>query len=407
VGMGKKWNIICVEVFLLAVMFSQTDLMASSIGEIITTIADRLEADQIKSDVSVGTWPEEADFTGSIIAGIATAYELTCESTYRACAELGGNAIVYTAQGNFTPDEALGLARLSNVASDPYDNVWRTEISNFYSNVKNDPNGTEGYLSFFAGNDPSYVVFYLAHYVVAAYYVDAVDKKIWRHGLISWLSRVDDSCYVPVMALGAATWALAQTGPLDETSIDPSGEGAPYWTTRKLSDLPELLSSHQVPDGQQEAGSFYWLFEHGDAGSGEPVSGYTEDTIFATLGLVAASQANPDLNADSAILAARKVLLDGVSSKGIVWERLSQEGAVYYSYASEMLQVLSKLVIPGDLNLDDWVDSIDYAIFANSERVSDCTTCPWCNGADLDHSGKIDFVDLVILADNWLQIMSY
>jgi hypothetical protein len=403
--MGKEWNMICVELSISLVMLSQTQLMASS-GEVIKKVADRLEAEQIVGGVSEGTWPEEADFTGSIVAGMADAYELTCESAYRTSAELGGYYILWIAEGNFYGDEALALTHLSNVADDPYDNVWRMAVSNFYSVIKHDPDGTQGYISLLDEVDPSTVVFGLANYVVAAYYVDAEDRKIWRQGLTDWLSRVDDSCEFPVMALGAATWALAQTGPLGETSIDPSGEGAPYWNSRKLSDLPGLLLSHQVPNGEQDAGSFYWRFDHGDAGSGESVSGYTEDAIFAALGLVAASWTDPEPNLDSAILAARAALLNGISSEGRVWERLSQEGSRRYGYGGEMLQVLRELVIPGDLDLDDRVDSIDCAIFANNWHGSGCTTCPRCDGADLDRSGDVGIVDLAILADNWLESAS-
>jgi len=199
---------------------------------------------------------------------------------------------------------------------------------------------TQGCTGRFVGTEPSTVVFYVAHQVVAAYYVDAGDKRIWRQGLIGWLSRVDDSSQFPVMALGVATWALAQTGPLDDSLITPSGEGAPYWIGKTLKDLPDLLLSHQVAEGQPGAGSFYWQFQHGEG----DLNNCTEDAIFATLGLVAASKANPAPNLDSAILAARDALLGGVTSHGMVWERLSQEGKICYAYASEMLQVTKSIL---------------------------------------------------------------
>ena len=145
----------------------------------------------------------------------------------------------------------------------------------------------------------------------------------WRPGLIEWLSRIDDSCGFPVMALGAAKFTLAQTASLDEVFISPSGEGAPYWNDKKLADLPlDLLLSHQVAEGQPCAGSFYWQFQHDDSG----LNGYMEDTISPALGLVAVPWANSDLDLGAAILVAREVLLCGISSEGILWERLSQEG---------------------------------------------------------------------------------
>jgi len=68
--MDKKWNIICVGGIFFAVMFNQTSLAASSIGEAITIVADRLEAEPGKSGVRAGKWRREEDFTGSIVAGI-------------------------------------------------------------------------------------------------------------------------------------------------------------------------------------------------------------------------------------------------------------------------------------------------------------------------------------------------
>lgn len=150
--------------------------------------------------------------------------------------------------------------------------------------------------------------------------------NFWRPGLIEWPSRVDDSCGFSVMALGAAKFTLAQTDSLDEAFISPSGEGAPYWNGKKLADIPDLLLSHQVAEGQPSTGSFYWQFQHDDGGP----NGYMENTIFPTLGLVAASWANSDLDLWAAILDAREVLLGSISSEGMLWERLSQEGNVYY-----------------------------------------------------------------------------
>ena len=403
--MDEERNIIRVGVVFLVVMLNQVHLIASPIAEAVKTVADSLGGEQIKNGVSAGSWPGEADFTGSIVAGMVSAYELTCDSAYRSSAELGGDYILWAAQSNFYGDEAFALTRLSQIATDPYDNPYRTAVSDYYYNVKHSTGGTYGYVSSVARAEPSTAVFYLANHVVAADYVDAEDRQIWRQGLIDRLSRIDDSSNFPVMALGIATWALAQTGPLDETSIVSSshffGEGAPYWNAKKLADLPYILLGHQVPDGQPGAGSFYWQFQHDE---GNPNGyGYTEDTIFATRGLVAASWANPDLGLNSAILAARRTLLDGISSEGKVWERLSQEGVVYSAYAGEMLQVLGELVIPGDLDLDGSVNSFDYAVFADNWRAADCGKCSLCNGADLDHNGEVDLVDFEIMVDSWLK----
>ncbi len=403
VRMNKKLVFSHVGVAFVVVMLSQSPLMALSIGEAIETVANRLNAEQIKNGYSKGSWPGEPSLTGSIVAGMVSAYESKCKIDYQRSAQWGGDYILWAAQGSFFGDEIYTMTRLSQIASDPCDNPWRTAVANFYYNVQYGAGSTEGYISNFNGTESSTAVFYMANLVVAAYYIDTEDKQIWRQGLIDMLSQVDDSSYYPVMALGAATWALSLTGPLDETSIHSSGEGAPYWKLKKLADLPDLLLSHQVQDDQPGAGSFYWQFGHTD----NSPNGYTEDTIFATRGLIAAYWANPDPNLKSAILSARTALLDGINSDGKVWERLSHEGSIFYTYAGEMLQVLGELIVPGDLNLDGSINYSDYAIFVDSWNASDCNEYCCCYGADLDKNGKVDFVDVKIMADYWLNGVSY
>lgn len=396
----------CVFCWILVTIIGQSFGATLPIGEAIEVTADRLKAQQIKDGAMRGSWPDEANYTGSIVAGMVSAYELTCDSAYRSSAELGGDYILYAAEGGFYGDEAFALTRLSEIADDPCDNDWRTAVEDFYFNVEHDVDGTEGYIAQFMGTIPATAVFYLANYVLGAYYVDAEDKQIWREALIDYLAEVDNPYYLydfPVMGLSVATWALALTGPLDDTLIDRFETGAAYWSGKKLEDLPSLLLSHQIPSGQEYAGSFYWRFDHTDGGGGSEAAGYTEDTIFANLGFIAASEANPALDYDSAIVNAREALLVGVQGDGEVYEHLWDQGEIYYTYAGEMLQVLGELIISGDLELDGVVNYIDYAIFAENWRAPDCTACSWCNGADLDHSGEVNFADLRILVDNWLE----
>ncbi len=407
--MRKRLYIIQIVIVLPLLTYSVSSVSASlPVGQAIESISDRLDVEQIKTGVLAGSWATEASFTGSIVAGMASAYEKTCNSAYKDSAELGGAFILSSASGNFYGDEAFALTGLSQIADDPANNAWRTAVGDFYDNVKNSGDGTEGYISWFLGTEPSTAVFYLAHYTVAAFYVDAEDRQIWRQGLIDWLAEVDDeSSDFPVMALGVATWALAQTGPLDATLVDPSGTSKPYWNLVTLAELPDILISHQIAVGDPNAGIFYWRFDHGDGGSGGIVSGYTEDTIFGTLGLAAASGADPALEMDEAIFAGRHALLDGIGPGGMVWERLSQEDGVYYAYAGEMLTVLAKLIISGDINLDGGVDFPDFAAFADNWHSSDCVACSWCNCSDLNHNGDVDFSDFKIIADNWLKGTGY
>ncbi len=381
-------------------IISENIAVALPIGEAIRVTADRLKAEQMHR----GNWPQESDYQGSIVAGMVSAYEVTCDSAHRSSAELGGDYILKGVEAY--EDQVFALTRLSEIADDPCDNDWRTAVSNFYYNVKHREGGTEGYISGRLGPlEPSTTVFYLANAVVAAYYVEAEDKQIWHDALIDFLARVDDDTSVwPVWGLGAATWALAQTGDMNSTPIDPNSTGRLYWDGVTLAELPDLLLGHQVLDGELYGGSFYWRFDHTNGGDPEgEAAGYTEDTVFGTLGLVAANKANPELDYDSAILAARDALLVGIHADGTVYEHLWLDGYIFYFYAGEMLQALGELIIPGDLDLDGGVNFIDFAIFADNWLASGCTRCSWCKGADLDESGEVNCVDLGVVAEHWLE----
>ena len=289
--------------------------------------------------------PEEKDCIGSIVIGLVCACEITEDYNLITCAEQDGNYILSTAKGNFCGDEAYALCRLSQICSNPSDNPWRMAVSDFFQDVKNGVDGTEGYISQFAAAETSTAVSHLAYYVVAAHYVDAEDKEIWRKELINYLARIGDDCSdFPVMALGIATWSLATTGPLDDTPVDPSGMGTTYWSGRKLADLPALVVSHQVPDDDLYADSFYRRFDHDAGDLSSCVSGYTEDAIFATLGLISASQANLDSHLDAAINSACQTLLDAVNSEGNIVEHLGVQNSDSRTFGGEMLFVLSEQV---------------------------------------------------------------
>ena len=55
-----------------------------------------------------------------------------------------------------------------------------------------------------------------------------------------------------------------------------------------------------------------------------------------------------------------------------------------------------------DLNSDDVVNFLDFAIFASQWEVADCNDPNWCKGADLDRDSEVDLKDLGLLADYWL-----
>ena len=327
---------------MLFVVFAPNVAIALPIDQAREAIADRLVAEQDPN----GSWPDEADFTGSIVAGMVSAYEVAEYAEYKAAAELGGNFILNYAQGNFYGDEAYALARLTEITTDP---AYADTVRDFYNGLD-----TYAYIRGYQETDRSNIVFYMAHHTVAAHMVDANDAGVWRQALIQYLSLIDDDvAYYPVMSLGVTTWALAQTGPLDDTKIDPFGLiGEKYWQGVALSDLPDILASHQVftpsdpnltpsdpnlTPSDPNVGTFYHRFDHAPADEGFKASGYTEDTIFGVLGLLAAATAERDFNEE--ILSAKVSLCSPVSSDGIVYEHISG-GASYYTYGGELLQAI-------------------------------------------------------------------
>jgi len=320
---------------LLLLVAAPSAVIGGAIDSAITRAADRLDASQAGD----GSWTGEIYFTGSIVAGLVNAYETNGTASYKTAAEDGGTWILTNSSPNFLGDEAYSLTRLSGISADPASNAWRTAASGFYTAVKASGGGTSGYVSAYSGTNPSNAVFYLANHVVAATYVGAADQSIWRQGVINFLADVTDSAAdYPVMALGIATWALAQSGSMDATLVDPGAAGGSTWDGVTLADLPGLLAGHQVGSGDN-ADSFYWRFDHAAPGGGDP-SGFTEDTVFGTLGLIAANDANPALAFDDEIFAARTVLAGGVAGDGKMYEHIWSGGANYHTFAGETLQAL-------------------------------------------------------------------
>lgn len=330
---------------LLAV--GQSTSSALTPEEAVDLIATRLDESQTKDGPHRGLWSPEVVFMGGITTGMASAFEWTGAEAYKTSADFAGHYIlrISVAQGNLYGDEAYALTHLSEMSEDPNTNTWRNALEDFYLSPRKGHNEqtTGEYLEAFDGVEPSTATFYIAHHVMAAYYVEDQDAKVWREALIRHLSRVDDEATFPVMALGVATWALAATGPLDETPVSLFPEAVPYWEGVTLADLPALLASYQVPHGELFSGSFYWRFDQGSGGTGGAVAGYTEDTIFGTLGLVATASletGEPDEALALGITAAETILLGGIDEAGGVYEHLSRQGNTYNAFAGEMLHAL-------------------------------------------------------------------
>lgn len=395
----------CMAICLIGALLVTAGAQADVVRDAISTAADRLVDEQSTHGPAAGSWRNETAYTGSIAAGLVSAYVVTGNEAYRTAAELAGSYITATSD-NYYGDGAYALTRLSAISVDPDDNPWRTAAADFYELIRNDAagGGTAGYIAWYASTNPSTAVFYLAHHLAAARYVNAVDLAIWREGLIDYLSKVADSTAdYPVLSLGIATWALAVSGPLDNTLVRDGPAGEAYWNNVTLADLPGLLASHQVPEPESYAGSFYWRFDHddGDPQNQYATCGYTEDTSFSVLGLVGAAQAGASPDGGAAVQAARQILPAGVTGDGRVYEHIWLGGYQHNFYAGELLQALGAVSPDGDSDDNGCVGYLELVTLVEHWLDYNCAYPQWCDGADSDHDTAVDLFEFNILATNW------
>jgi len=340
--MKVMW-IMCV---ILSIFYTPTITIALPLSETLEAVADVLVRQQYTDNQFCpscnGAWQGELNYTGSIVAGLIQAYQVNGNDSYKEAAEKGIDYILNSYGGNFYGDEAYALARMTEVTGEQ---AYADLVLDFYNSLD-----TYAYISGFDATTTEKATFFISYHTVAAYMVGAKDAEIWREAIISHLSLVgDDLSYFPVMTLGVATWALSQTGPMDDTRIDPfSLTGESYWKDVTLSDLPDLLSTHQVLSGQY-TDSFYVRFDHTAPGPGYEAAGYTEDTIFGILGMIGADAVGSTDDANDVswdfedeIQKAREVLVKSVHQSGLVQEHIWLGTHMYYFFCGELLQTLSE-----------------------------------------------------------------
>ncbi len=71
----------------------------------------------------------------------------------------------------------------------------------------------------------------------------------------------------------------------------------------------------------------------------------------------------------------------------------------YQNQAGEM----ENWPILGDLNNDQNVNFVDYAIFSSFWMNQDCAEPGWCEGADFDKDGQVNIFDLGVFESHWLR----
>jgi hypothetical protein len=60
-------------------------------------------------------------------------------------------------------------------------------------------------------------------------------------------------------------------------------------------------------------------------------------------------------------------------------------------------------VVKSDFNQYNFVDLLDFAILAN-HWLDTCSEPDWCEGSDIDQNGVVNFNDLRIFVEYWLEV---
>ena len=63
---------------------------------------------------------------------------------------------------------------------------------------------------------------------------------------------------------------------------------------------------------------------------------------------------------------------------------------------------VSEPLFAGDFNRDDKVDATDLMVLSSYWLDATCSSCDWCEGADMDKSGSVNLVDLTEFCSDWM-----
>ena len=84
--------------------------------------------------------------------------------------------------------------------------------------------------------------------------------------------------------------------------------------------------------------------------------------------------------------------------------RVTYDGGfqIVYSYDEVGNRTQRVATNVADIAVDGSVNSKDFALVGAHWLQTDCNQPDWCEGADFDHSGSVDILDLATFAKYWL-----
>lgn len=398
-------------------------------GEAISAIGQRLVDNS-------STWiAGEPAYRGQNMLALIEAYRKTSDSDYLTAAQDAADAIYSATYGGYyglNGDEAGAYAELADVSGETYNH----HILNYFYNdyIAYYTGGLSAYYDdlesqiLAGGGDKSSLVYYLAAYFRGASAsvasVPSADLAEWKGALISNLQALtDNNGFAPVMAVGAAVWALAQSGGLDDTTV--------VWEDVTLKDssvvdvtvasLPAFLATRLIEETDQfyipgtgwqalspnpYAGGFYQGLAY------QEVGGFTADSAMALLGIAKAINTYNDWSASQGSFSitkaqleavrdvARAALLQGISDTGVVYNHLfdPEEARPYYFFAADVLSAIAAAVIPGDSDLNDVLSTDDVISFTDNWFDDNTALGYWGNVSDLNNDFIVNLEDFAILA---------
>ncbi len=317
-------------------------------------IAINAASNSLVTQQSGGMWSGygATDYNGTILAGLVNAYNCTGVVTYRNAAQTGASALITQVNtshsGIYLGDEAYALSQVASLQLTPGNNTYHNAANTFFaSTIPNGYGNTSAYINSLTsqyGTDKTQPAIYLSYLTVAAYTIDAQNNSTTAYGpafrsaLISTLGKVadtgSDGSYqsYPTAALGAAVWALAQTGTgLDNTTITGPSSGQNIFGGHKLADLPAMLHSRLDPATH----TFQYML------TDNTYKGYTEDTAFGILGLDAYDKSAHSTLYVSDITSARLALTAAVNTgTGDTYDNAISPSFAADVYAGRTLQAL-------------------------------------------------------------------
>jgi hypothetical protein len=272
---------------------------ACSLSARADVITDAINADAtalVTSQTGGGGWTGSwsIGYFGSTVDGLVDAYTATGNASYKTAAINGSDAIRANATsngGSILGDEAYALARTSSLSGNANATLQYNAVNNFFSSYVpthyTDAAGLSTALQTSYGADKSQLTIYMSYYTMAAYQLGRTDASQYRAALIDLLNKVTDwtdtgNQSFPVGALGAATWALAQTGSgLDGTVLTGSDNAYNVFGGHTLADLPGMLDARI----NATSGTMAYLL------TDDYYHGFTDDTALGIMGLAAADAA--------------------------------------------------------------------------------------------------------------------